>query len=177
MNPVNNELSKRMHGNRDDGRAPVRETVSHPPRPADDAHSADGLKNLSVASCKVMVVYNQDIESQMVAKIFARFGYGTTEVLGSPEALIYATRSHYHLVFTDLEMPELDGFQLAQRIKLQSPRTKTVIMAKENRFKFAGYKIAGVDAWLFKPFKITDLSNVIRSLNLPNSFNACARIT
>ena len=143
------------------------------PNPVKQARYEMSLKTLSVAECKVMVVCSNGIELRMLAKIFTRFGYATKEAYGGPEAIIHTTRAHYHLVFSEFQLPELDGFELANRIKQHSPHTNIVLMTNRAPHEVAEWRSAAIDGWLFKPFKIIDLGNVVASLNLPNAFQAC----
>lgn len=125
-----------------------------------------------IDECKVLVVDDDHLVRHMLANFFARFGYPVTKAVGGPEAVVYISRSHYHLVLTHLEMPELDGYQVAHQIKRQSPCTKVVIMTECGPTEVSRRTTGEIDGWLFIPFRIMDLGKVLSALNLPNAFQA-----
>ena len=74
------------------------------------------------------------------------------------EALhILLTRNDFAVILLDVQMPDLDGFEVAEVIK-QRDRTSTIpiifltALSKEERHVFRGYAVGAVD-YVFKPFE------------------------
>jgi twitching motility two-component system response regulator PilG len=71
------------------------------------------------------------------------------------DALVKITDSRPHVVFVDIMMPRLDGYQTCALIK-QHPKLKStpVIMlsSKDGVFDRARGRLAGSDRYLTKPF-------------------------
>jgi len=68
----------------------------------------------------------------------------------------------YDLVLTDLQMPEMDGYELAGRLKHQSRHIKVIIMtgcASQEVDQYMQSDI--VDSWLFKPFSLSALKKLV----------------
>jgi len=78
------------------------------------------------------------------------------------DAALYIGDSKPDLVLLDLLMPQLDGFNLAEKIKQTSHDTRIIIMtgnAKDENL--AKLKQHGVEAVVAKPFVLEELRNTI----------------
>jgi signal transduction histidine kinase/ActR/RegA family two-component response regulator len=75
------------------------------------------------------------------------------------------TQQAYEFVITDLGMPGLDGHQVAQAIKAESPRTPVVMLTGWGAaMKEDGETAPEVDALLGKPARIPELNNLLLKL-------------
>ncbi len=72
------------------------------------------------------------------------------------------------MVLTDLDMPEMNGAELAVRIKEISPDTPVVLLTGiHNARDVIGDSVEFLNGILHKPFKINDLIDVLRSAGQP----------
>jgi CheY-like chemotaxis protein len=85
----------------------------------------------------------------------------------------HGERRAYPMVITDANMPDMDGFELASRVKQDADLRSTVIMmltSGDRSEDVSRCKQAGVVAYLLKPVKQSELFNVIvSSLGAPAS--------
>ncbi len=118
-----------------------------------------------------------DDEPQVVAlvqEMLTRDGYTVFGVTGSGEALTHAEQqeNRIDLLLTDIVMPELNGRDLADRIKSIRPGLKVLYMSgfmKESILKYYGISITGIP-FLQKPFTRDTLARKVREvLNTPAS--------
>lgn len=124
-----------------------------------------------VKNCRVLVVDDDPIVRSTVVAIFAKFGYPVAMAGDGHDAAGRIQHTDYALVMSDFDMPDINGYQLACRIKLKNSHTKVVIMTGRGlslAFEYAGCR--EVDAWLFKPFDLEAINNVMEALQLPNAF-------
>lgn len=71
----------------------------------------------------------------------------------------------YQAVITDLGMPEMDGKQLAQSIKAESPTTPIIMMTGwGSMMKADGETTPWVDALIGKPVRLLELNNLLVKL-------------
>ena len=86
-----------------------------------------------------------------------------------PEALSMLRRGAEHgnpfsLVLTDVHMPEMDGFELAERIKKSHDLAETVILvltSADHRTDLARCRELGISAYLTKPVRRAELRAAI----------------
>jgi two-component system capsular synthesis sensor histidine kinase RcsC len=105
---------------------------------------------------------------RLVADMIAEFDFQVDTAEDGRKAFIQISSHHYDVVVTDLEMPEMNGFLLASRIKNLSSCTKTIIMTGHRHAEVTGMiNSPNVDAWLFKPFGLNELYNLLEDLKFP----------
>jgi DNA-binding NarL/FixJ family response regulator len=116
----------------------------------------------------VMLVQKQAIELQAMAEMLSALGYGVTPVEESGKALLYFRREPCEVVISELDMPQFNGFELAQRIRRHSPQTRILLMTACCQAEIVDYMDHRVvDGWLFKPFGIDVLKNKLQSAGNP----------
>jgi two-component system response regulator YesN len=75
-----------------------------------------------------------------------------------PELINKLVTGPYDLLVTDLEMPDINGFDLAHMIKKEVHDTKVIIMTGRHEKECLEMIAARwVDGWLFKPFNLEEL--------------------
>ena len=113
----------------------------------------------------VMLVQRRAVELQVMAEILSLLGYRITAVEESGKALLYFGRAPCELVISELDMPQLNGFQLARRIRKRSPQTRILMMTACCQAEVVNYMDGRVvDGWLFKPFRLEVLKNMLDGL-------------
>ena len=118
-------------------------------------------------ACHVLVVHHRADTLNIMAAMFRKFGYQVTTALESAKALLYFGRKPCDLLFTDLDMPVLNGYRLACLIKKHRPETKAVIMTCCCQAELVDLMNAGtVDGWLFKPFKTNEFKRTLAGIGL-----------
>lgn len=69
------------------------------------------------------------------------------------------------IILLDINMPQLDGLSLAEKIKTLNPRTKIAIITGYNYFEYAQRAIKiGVNDYILKPISRDDVSKIIAKL-------------
>ncbi len=79
------------------------------------------------------------------------------------EAVLKAKDLHPDLVFMDLTLPKMDGFEAARQIRRQvGPRSKIVAMsANADEARKTGAREAGMDFFLAKPFNAKTVAELM----------------
>ena len=77
---------------------------------------------------KVLVVDDEVVVGQSFGRVLTQNGYVVSTALNGEEALEKFAGEKPDVVLTDIRMPGMDGIEMAQRIKAQSPATPVVVV-------------------------------------------------
>jgi two-component system, response regulator YesN len=120
----------------------------------------------------ILVVDDEPIIARTIAKLLLQCE--TQETLqvrtakNGMEALELLEKERFHIVFTDIRMPVLDGIELTRRIYEQYPSLLVVVVSGYGDFQYAQKCMKhGVREYLLKPPVIEDLQRVM---------NTCSRL-
>lgn len=102
---------------------------------------------------KVLLVDDSPIARATESALVRALGHTVEEAADGEEAWVRLTQTQYDLVLTDVQMPRLDGFSLARRIKTQPDTAKLPVIILSSlaspEDKRRGLD-AGADAYLIK---------------------------
>ena len=126
---------------------------------------------------KILVVDDDQGIRCVVSKMLSRLGYDVISTDSGENGLELFLKNRFDLVITDLEMPGMDGIELAIRIKEKSPVTLVILMTgHEKNSTLAKLSGSSVDQALFKPFGLQEIEEKIQSvLNRRQSMNPINR--
>ncbi len=115
----------------------------------------------------ILIVDDQNFTRQAIKSILEQ--ESDFEVVGLAEngikALEKIAEISPHIAVVDLEMPEMDGFELTQKIYQQFPRTKVVILSSsEDNESINSALKAGAKGYLLKSTSGIELTDTIRSV-------------
>ncbi|MBR2480143.1 MAG: response regulator transcription factor [Clostridia bacterium] len=104
---------------------------------------------------RILVVEDDKTMNKLVSTYLRDNGYEVKSCSNGVEALEALEECKYSLILSDIMMPQMDGFELAESIRLTDKTTPIIFMtAKDDKpSKLYGYKI-GVDDYITKPFDI-----------------------
>ncbi|WP_111672007.1 LytR/AlgR family response regulator transcription factor [Algoriphagus litoralis] len=73
------------------------------------------------------------------------------------EALSFLNQNEVHLIFMDIQMPDLSGMELARILdgKKNTEKTRIIFCTAYNQFAIEGYKVEALD-YLLKPYSYED---------------------
>ena len=103
----------------------------------------------------------------MVSSRLVRAGYDVVTATRGDDALRLVEENRPRLVLLDVEMPGLDGVEVARRIRADEALAGTRIVlltANSGESDIAAGMAAGADAYLTKPFSPQDLQSQVEQL-------------
>lgn len=91
-----------------------------------------------------------------------------------------ALREKPNIVLSDIQMPKMNGLELAEKLSVSLPESRFIILTAYNRFTYAQSAISsGVSSYILKPYMDEDIMDAvsgavtaIREEQLKNSYNA-----
>lgn len=119
----------------------------------------------SLAGLRVMVIDDSKTIRRTAETLLAREGAEVTTAVDGFEALAKIAETEPQIIFVDIMMPRLDGYQTCTLIKHnQRFRHTPVIMlsSKDGLFDKARGRIVGSEQYVTKPFTREELLDAIR---------------
>jgi twitching motility two-component system response regulator PilG len=127
----------------------------------------DEVKNAGPATgLKVMVIDDSKTIRRTAESLLKREGYDVVTATDGYEALAKIADHQPQIIFVDIMMPRLDGYQTCALIKNhQMFKSTPVIMlsSKDGLFDKARGRIVGSEQYLTKPFTREELLSAIRT--------------
>lgn len=117
---------------------------------------------------KVMVVDDSNTIRKSVETILSKVGCQVSTAVDGYDALSKIAESKPDLIFVDIMMPRLDGYQICALIKNNPQFRKTPIVmlsSKDGLFDKAKGRVVGADRYLTKPFSRDELLEVYEFYN------------
>ncbi|TBR06679.1 MAG: response regulator [Lysobacter sp.] len=125
----------------------------------------DDARNGSLGGLKVMVIDDSKTIRRTAETLLKREGCEVVTASDGFEALAKIADQHPQIIFVDVMMPRLDGYQTCALIKNnQNFKSTPVIMlsSKDGLFDKARGRIVGSEQYLTKPFTREELLDAIR---------------
>lgn len=121
--------------------------------------------DIDISGLKVMVIDDSKTIRKTAENLLLKAGCDVLTANDGFEALAKIADSHPDLIFVDIMMPRLDGYQTCALIKNSDEFKSTpVIMlsSKDGLFDRARGRIVGSEQYLTKPFTRDELLSAIR---------------
>ncbi len=112
----------------------------------------------------ILFAEDEPMQNELVATYLRSEGFGVYPCLNGQQAFEEFEKNQIDLILTDIMMPVMDGFALAEKIKRVSGQTPIIFLtAKEDKAsKQLGYKL-GIDDYITKPFDLDELVMKLRA--------------
>ncbi len=125
-------------------------------------------ENSDISGLKVMVIDDSKTIRRTAESLLKKEGCEVITAMDGFEALAMIADNHPDLIFVDIMMPRLDGYQTCALIKNNDEFKNTpVIMltSKDGLFDRARGRIVGSEQYLTKPFTKDELLSAIRQFS------------
>lgn len=115
---------------------------------------------------KILVVDDDQESRELLSEVLGSNGYEVSVVESANAARTVLSRENgYRIVIADLQMPDGTGLELLQELRRRTPRHNVVLMSSFiGGTERARALDLGVDALLEKPFRLTELLQVVEGL-------------
>ena len=116
---------------------------------------------------KVLVIDDSKTIRRSAENLLTKEGYDVVTATDGFDALAKIADTRPEIIFVDIMMPRLDGYQTCALIKNNSEfKTTPVVMlsSKDGLFDKAKGRIVGSDQYITKPFSREELLGTIKTL-------------
>lgn len=135
--------------------------------PAADALSSDDIGSLEqepavIHPARILVVDDEEMFAQVFVEMLSECGHSVCVARCGSDALEQFRQDSFDLVFTDLGMPEMSGWELAETIKDINPAVPVVLLTGWGAMvDETDVEASQVDMVLAKPVKLEKLSSIV----------------
>ncbi len=133
---------------------------------SEESQAAEAAEQSEQLNVKVMVIDDSKTIRRSAETLLKKAGCEVITAVDGFEALAKITEHRPDIIFVDIMMPRLDGYQTCALIKNNSAFKATpVIMlsSKDSIFDRAKGRIVGSERYLTKPFSREDLIGAIKN--------------
>ncbi len=115
---------------------------------------------------KILIAEDNFINQKLAQNIFEGLGYNPVLVSNGLQAVDQVRKENFDLIFMDVQMPEMDGFEATKFIIHKIKPSKKPVIVAMTAFALEGDKDkcmeAGMDDYISKPFMIEEIVESIR---------------
>ncbi len=122
---------------------------------------------------KILVVDDEDMIREILEKAFCKAGYCVRLATGAKEALEILNKEYIPVIFVDLGLEIMNGFELCGHIRKDSPSALIYALSGDAELiNLHDIREAGFDDYFTKPISINTLYKVAK-----DSFEKIQRLT
>ncbi|MEN9790523.1 MAG: hypothetical protein RLZZ63_181 [Gemmatimonadota bacterium] len=149
------------------GRAsPIPLQQKHEVAPIQPAVIVPSVSDARANGTLILVAEDDEVNQKVILRQLELVGFAAELAVNGVEALRLWRSGHYALVITDLHMPEMDGYALAEAIRREEDPTNRIpilaLTANALRGEEVRAKAVGIDEYLTKPIRLDQLRHVVR---------------
>jgi len=122
---------------------------------------------------KILVAEDNTINIQVARYILSPLASELVFVMNGKEAIEHFSKNKFDLVFMDVKMPVMDGYEATQKIRQieldrgKGERIPIIAMTANNMYEeHQNCLKIGMDGFISKPFNTEDVQNVLKTLEL-----------
>ncbi len=121
----------------------------------------------SSVDAHILVAHHEPDTMKMIAAMFHKLGYRNVTAVHSSEARQHLYKNPCDLLFTDLDMPDPDGYLLAGCLKNHYPQAMALVMTACCQAEIVELMTDDtVDRWLYKPFSANALFAILNGIGM-----------
>ncbi len=142
-------------------------------------------KNLSsiipdnIRGASILVFEDNPINQQIIREILEREKFDVTIVSNGSEGLEKIKEKNFNLIFMDIQMPGMDGYEVTRKIRKYYSKNKLPIIAMTAHAMETDRKkslLAGMNGFVSKPIIVNHLYSVLSEFIKPANYNADGEI-
>lgn len=131
------------------------------------------LEKIIQNTSKIKVLYVEDNEQARVSTlaVLSEFFFNIIVAIDGEDGLEKFSKNKIDLIITDINMPNLDGLDMIEKIREKNKEISVLLLSAYNDIEYFRHSIKlGVDGYLLKPLNIDQflelLAKVVEKLKL-----------
>jgi CheY-like chemotaxis protein len=116
-------------------------------------------------AARLLAIDDQQVILDLISAMGQSLGYEVRTAASGEEGLRLAEQETFDAVLTDLALPRLSGLEVARQISRLRPGVPIILVTGwATELKPEELAAAGITEVLYKPFRIDQLTSVVRSV-------------
>ena len=111
---------------------------------------------------RILVIDDEDVIRDFLAEMFVTVGHEADVAATGPEGIAMFEANHYDVIFSDLGLPDMSGWDVAKAIRAKNAQVPIVLLSGWGiQLDDVRIKECGVDLVLSKPCQMDELINAV----------------
>jgi CheY-like chemotaxis protein len=111
-----------------------------------------------------LVIDDEDVIRDFMAEMFTMQGYSVDVAANGPEGIALFKAGHYDVIFSDLGLPGMTGWEIAKTIRASNREVPIVLLSGWSiQLDDARVRESGMTLVLSKPCQMQDLINAVQA--------------
>lgn len=112
---------------------------------------------------RVLIVDDDNVQRMLMKMLFEKAGIEASCAKNGEEALQKMASHSFSYMITDLNMPRMNGIELARKAKTLAPRMIIALCTGDESLDVSWFDIeTGIEAVFTKPVKYTDMLEMVK---------------
>src|SRR5664279_2907563 len=124
------------------------------------------ITDTEILNATILIVDDQDSNIILLEQLLGEAGYcHVTSTMDPREVCGLHRKNHYDLILLDLQMPDMDGFQVMEGLKTNEsdPYLPVLVLTAQPGHKLRALQ-AGAKDFISKPFNLLEVKTRIRNM-------------
>jgi two-component system cell cycle response regulator len=113
----------------------------------------------------ILIVDDDPTVNRVLEDLLSALSFSTASATNGPEALDKIKESEFTFILVDMKMPDMDGFQLIDRVRETAPELSIIAMTGyTDEYRYVDIINAGATDFIKKPIQLQELEAKIRRI-------------
>jgi PAS domain S-box-containing protein len=124
------------------------------------------ISNHEISNANILIVDDQEANVLLLEQLLIEDGYNNVTATMNPKEVCALNRkNHYDLILLDLQMPDMDGFQVMEALKTNTDDgyLPVIVLTAQPGHKLQALK-AGAKDFISKPFDLVEVKTRIHNM-------------
>ena len=113
---------------------------------------------------KILIVDDEELNREVLYRVLKKEGYSVDEAQNGKIALGLIEKNEYNLIFMDLDMPIMNGYEAIDAIRNQLKKEISIIVLSANLDASSIKKVLniGANSYINKPYNLQTMLKILR---------------